>query len=126
MQTWPVARQPRFAPARADRTRLATTTTEGLLRIWNLVVAPPPIRHEYAQRAEFHPDGRRLLISGDFGVKLWDAQRDTSPSFATGSQLYHAAFSPDGRLASASGYAGHGEVKVWDATLWENKSSGGR
>ena len=30
------------------------------------------------------------------------------------------AFSPDGRrLASASGYAGHGEVKVWDATLCE-------
>ena len=31
------------------------------------------------------------------------------------------AFSPDGRrLASAGGYAGHGEIKVWDASLWEN------
>ena len=33
------------------------------------------------------------------------------------------AFSPDGRrLASASGYASHGELKVWDSTLWENKA----
>ena len=29
------------------------------------------------------------------------------------------AFSPDGRrLASASGSARHGEIKVWDAALW--------
>jgi WD40 repeat protein len=41
--------------------------------------------------------------------------------------VWSVAFSPDGkRLASASGYAGHGEVKVWDATLWDNKASGGR
>ena len=37
-----------------------------------------------------------------------------------GGFIYGLAFSPDGRrLASGSGYAGHGEVKVWDAVLWE-------
>ena len=29
------------------------------------------------------------------------------------------AFSPDGKqLGSASGYRGKGEVKIWDASLW--------
>jgi WD40 repeat protein len=37
------------------------------------------------------------------------------------------AFSPDGqRLAAASGYRGKGEIKIWDATLWENPAGGGR
>jgi hypothetical protein len=37
------------------------------------------------------------------------------------------AFSPDGRrLASAGGYAGNGEIKVWDAVLWDKNASGGR
>jgi len=30
------------------------------------------------------------------------------------------AFSPDGkRLAAACGYKGKGEIKIWDASLWE-------
>jgi WD40 repeat protein len=40
--------------------------------------------------------------------------------------VYGLAFSPDGRcLASASGYAGHGEIKVWDASLWGHKANEG-
>ena len=32
------------------------------------------------------------------------------------------AFSPDGsRLASAGGYRTRGEVKIWDATRWDDK-----
>jgi WD40 repeat protein len=42
------------------------------------------------------------------------------------SVIYELAFSPDGRrLASASGSPRRGEVKVWDASLWEHKANGG-
>jgi WD40 repeat protein len=34
------------------------------------------------------------------------------------------AFSPDSkRLATAGGYRGRDEIKIWDATLWEGKPS---
>jgi hypothetical protein len=37
------------------------------------------------------------------------------------------AFSPDGQhLAAGGGYRGKGEIKIWDATLWENPAGGGR
>jgi WD40 repeat protein len=37
------------------------------------------------------------------------------------------AFSPDGRrLASGSGSTRYGELKVWDAALWENKANEGQ
>jgi hypothetical protein len=36
------------------------------------------------------------------------------------------AFSRDGKLAAAGGYKGKGEIKIWDASLWNNPASGGR
>jgi WD40 repeat protein len=57
-------------------------------------------------------------------VKVWDAatggERETLRGHA--GYVWGVAFSPDGRhLATCGGYAGKGEVKVWDATRWNNE-----
>jgi len=86
----------------------------------------------YVWRVAFSPDGRYLASgSWDSTIKVWDLKAPESAEPVTlrghASIIYGLAFSPGGRrLASGSGYKGHGEVKVWDATLWENKASGGR
>jgi WD40 repeat protein len=64
-------------------------------------------------------------------VKVWDlkASETAEPVTLRGhtSFVHSVAFSPDGRrLASASGYGDHGEVKVWDAILWNEKGKRGR
>jgi WD40 repeat protein len=86
----------------------------------------------YVWKVVFSRDGRYLAsASWDSTVKVWDldAPASTEPITLRGhaGSIYGLAFSPDGRrLASGSGYANYGEVKVWDATLWENQSSRGR
>src|SRR5262249_5281453 len=85
----------------------------------------------YVSRGAFSRDGRYLASGGWAStVKVWDlrAPGPAEPVTLRGHAgfIHGLAFSPDGRyLASGSGYAGHGEVKVWDATLWEPKANGG-
>jgi WD40 repeat protein len=58
----------------------------------------------------------------------WDAKTHTEFRTLKGHRGYvlKVAFSPDGRrLASGSGYTGHGEILVWDSELWD-KARGGR
>jgi WD40 repeat protein len=84
----------------------------------------------YVWKVAFSPDGRYLATgSWDSTVKVWDLKAPESAEPVTlrghAGVIYGLAFSPDGRLVSASGYAGHGEVKVWDASLWEHRANKG-
>jgi WD40 repeat protein len=106
---------------------------------WDAKTSEPPVRHTlsghvgHAWRVTFSPDGRYLATgSWDSTIKIWDLKaREKDPNAEPvtlrghAGVIYGLAFSPDGRLASSSGSLRHGEVKVWDATLWENKANGG-
>nr|MBA3483035.1 hypothetical protein [Pirellulales bacterium] len=80
----------------------------------------------YAWNVALSPDGRFLASGGwDSTVKIWDlkAPESAEPITLRGHAgfILGLAFSPDGRrLASGSGYAGNGEIKVWDAALWDS------
>src|SRR5262249_1464804 len=68
-------------------------------------------------------DSRRLATAcWDQTVRLWDTRTGQQVAVLRGhaGPVLGVAFSPDGRrLASCGGYRGKGEIKIWDAALWE-------
>lgn len=83
----------------------------------------------YVWKVAFSPDGCYLASgSWDSTVKIWDVTSGKEVQTLRGHAgfIYGLAFSPDGRrLATASGSAHRGEIKVWDASLWEHKANEG-
>jgi WD40 repeat protein len=115
-----------FSP---DGKLIATGSNDQTVKVWDAATGKE-IRtlsgHDgYVRRVAFSPGGRYLAsASWDSTVKVWDLTTGLEVCTLRGhaGHVWGVAFSPDGkRLASASGYADKGEVKVWDAALWQNK-----
>jgi WD40 repeat protein len=66
-------------------------------------------------------------VSADHTVKVWDGKTGAHLHTIRGHAGYPGgvAFSPDSkRLATASGYRGRWEIKIWDTALWDGKRDG--
>ena len=124
-----------------DGRRIASPSRDGAagdpsVKVWNVdwdaktytVFRTLKGHRGYVWKVAFSPDDRYLATgSWDSTVKVWDldAPESAEPTTLRGHAgfIQSLAFSPNGgRLASASGYAGHGEIKVWDASLWDRGS----
>lgn len=106
---------------------LASGDSSFKVKLWDAArgheIHPALSEHtDYVEGVAFSPDGKYLATASWREVIVWDAERFTKlRTFdrLTG-RICCVVFSPDGkRLAAASGYKGKGEIKIWDATLWE-------
>ena len=126
------------APTAGCITSLARDAAAGVpaVKVWDLAGWDAKTYHErctlkghtgYVWKVAFSPDSRYLASgSWDSTVKIWDVNSGKEVRTLRGHAgfIYGLAFSPDGRLlATASGSTHHGEIKVWDASLWQNKAS---
>ncbi|UQA59483.1 WD40 repeat domain-containing serine/threonine protein kinase [Polyangium aurulentum] len=106
-----------FSP---DGARIATTSEDLALRVWNADGSGKPLvlRGHDARvfAATFSPDGKRIAsASWDKTVRVWNADGSGEPLVLRGHDhyVYAASFSPDGkRIASASWDR---TVRVWNA-----------
>jgi WD40 repeat protein/serine/threonine protein kinase len=113
----------------ADGKRLATASWDRTAKVWDAATGKElrTLRgHEdRVVDVAYRPDGKLLATAGwDNTVRIWDAATGNEIAALRGHTGYvlSVAFSPDGKLlASSSGYRGKGEVKIWDATQWEDR-----
>ncbi len=102
-----------------DGTKLVTTSTDGMARIYNTegdllqsLPHPRPVK-----RARFSPDGRRVVTACDDGaVRVWDAQagREASPAMWHETYPFDVVFSPQGHQVIST--TAEGVVRLWDLT----------
>jgi WD40 repeat protein len=111
---------------------LASGDADQKVRLWNAstgkeVMSLPrqrdlPGHTNYVMSVAFSPDGERLASASWQEVIVWDTRTGAKLQTLRGlvGSVQSVAFSADGkRLAAAGGYKGKGEIKVWEASLWE-------
>jgi WD40 repeat protein len=109
---------------------LASGDGDGQVKLWD-----PTTRQEvrtlaghtdYVFGIAFSPDGRWLATASWQEVIVWNTQtwEKTKTLRGLAGTIWAVAFSPDGkRLAAGGGYKGKGEIKIWDASLWDKKAT---
>jgi WD40 repeat protein len=111
-----------FSP---DGRFLASGDGDSQLKIWNVATGRAERTLSghtgYVSGIAFSPDGRYLATASWGETIVWDAQSRTKLKMLRGlAETRSVAFSPDSRrLAASGGYKGQGEIKIWDASLWE-------
>jgi WD40 repeat protein len=113
---------------------LASGDTDKEVKLWTPdsptgrpVHAPLTGHTAYVESVAFSQDGKYLATASWNEVIIWDVTslddiKQVKEFGRLAGRIWRVAFSPDGkRLAAASGYKGKGEIKIWDAALWENK-----
>jgi WD40 repeat protein len=72
----------------------------------------------------FSPDGKYLASASWREVIVWEVAtwRPVKNLGALAGDIFSVTFSPYGkRLAACGGYKGKGEIKIWDASLWDKE-----
>jgi WD40 repeat protein len=106
---------------------LASGDSDSKVEIWDPVTGRPiktlSRQHtDFVSTVAFSRDGRFLATASWKEVIVWDANsfEKLKTLDRLAGKIWSVAFSPDGkRLAAAGGYKGEGEIKIWDATLWD-------
>ncbi len=113
-----------FSP---DGARIVTAGQDGAARLWDAAKGSPlgePMAHKESILAvSFSPDGRRIVTSSlDGSARVWDGVTGhalTAPlQPGVGYVVYHAVFSPDGRLVATGAGSTQGKggfARLWDA-----------
>ena len=107
----------------------ATASWDKTAKVWDAASGKEQFTlrgHEHrVLSVAFRPGGKCLATaSQDNTVRIWDAATGRETTVLRGHTGYvmSVAFSPDGtHLASAGGYRTRGDVKFWDASLWDDK-----
>jgi WD40 repeat protein len=118
-----------------DNRLLASGDADQKVKVWEAatgeeVLSLPrdtdlPGHTNYVIAVAFSSDGRRLASASWHEVIVWDTKTGKKVTTLRGvvGPIQSVAFSRDGKLAAAGGYKGKGEIKIWDASFWDKKST---